>query len=138
MSIPSDLSRIKAVNHKKYPFFDINQFMLEVDILLNDYSTTSTDFSILKKPQIFFMPDYNYYESYKGFCDDYRPIIPGIEIHTYYELKKTVIKYLSDPDIYYKEFGQKSKDFLKYYYDINNSNSCEKFKQFIIKKMNAV
>ena len=33
--------------------FDINEFMNEVDILLNDYTTTSTDFALLNRPQIF-------------------------------------------------------------------------------------
>ncbi len=137
-SLPSDLSRIKGINHKRYPFFDINQFMLEADILLNDYSTTSTDFCILERPQIFFMPDYKYYDNCKGFCDDYLPIIPGIEIHNYHELKMAIIKYLNNSEIYRKEFGQKCKNFLKYYYDVSNLKSCERFKQFIAKKMSTV
>ena len=52
--------RIKLIDSiNQHPFYDTNSFMMEVDILINDYSTTSTDFSLLKRPQIFFMPDFD-------------------------------------------------------------------------------
>ena len=66
-SIPYDTERIKFINTSNLNLFDINEFMLEVDVLINDYSTTSTDFSILNKPQLFYMPDYNKYRNIKGF-----------------------------------------------------------------------
>jgi len=57
MSMMGARDRIIFIDSWEFPLFDINEFMNEVDVLLNDYSTTSVDFSLLERPQIFFMPD---------------------------------------------------------------------------------
>ena len=83
-------SNIIYIDCNKHPFFDINQFMMESDILFNDYSTTSTEFAILGKPQLFYMPDYEYYKEEKGFVEEYREILPGEEVSNFMELKDTI------------------------------------------------
>lgn len=135
LKILQDIERIRFIDHKKFPFFDINSFMLEIDILLNDYSTTSTDFAILGKPQIFFLPDFDYYEASKGFIDDYRATMPGEEIHNYEEMKRSILNYMRQPENYKKLFAPKIKMLLDRYYDIANSNSCELFAKFIQNKI---
>ena len=35
--------------------------MLEADILMNDYSNTLVEFSVLARPQVFCIPDFEYY-----------------------------------------------------------------------------
>ena len=57
--------------------------MMEVDILINDYSTTSTDYSLLSRPQIFYMPDYEQFEKVNGYVENYREVMPGREIFTF-------------------------------------------------------
>ena len=54
--------------------------MCEVDCLINDYSNAHTDFSILRKPQLYVMPDYLDYQKTQGFLENYDHFIK-----TYYE-----------------------------------------------------
>jgi len=126
-----ETDHIKYVTHKNNPFFDTNLFMFEVDILLNDYSTTSTDFALLKRPQIFFMPDYEYYNLEKGFIEDYKAILPGKEICSFDEFKNTVIACLSDQESYLNQHESSRKLLLERYYDVSIKNSCGLFTEFI-------
>ena len=130
-NLPPDLKRIKYINHNHHPLFDLNMFMLEVDILVNDYSTTSTDFALLSKPQIFIMPDYDRYEKENGFVEDYRSVIPGREINTFEELKSTLIECLREPNDYVIKYQNKLNLLLNHYYDVENIDSCRLFKEFI-------
>ena len=130
-----DTDHIMYVTHKNNLFFDINLFMLEVDILLNDYSTTSTDFALLKRPQIFFMPDYEYYNLEKGFIEDYKAILPGKEIYSFDEFKNTVIACLSDQKSYLNQHENSRKLLLERYYDVSIKNSCGLFTEFIYSLM---
>ena len=85
-------------------------FLKEVDILLNDYSASSTDFAILKKPQIFFFSDYNKYLNHQGFLDDYKKNLIGPTIKNFDELKKYIIKYKNFPHLYSKRYNFKIKN----------------------------
>ena len=84
--------------------------MLEVDVLINDYSSTSTDFSLLNRPQIFYLPDYDLYSSEKGFVEDYRATLPGVEVFNFEELKKQLIYCLSHTDQYLNKFNGMRKE----------------------------
>jgi len=130
-NMPYDLLRIKYINHKLHPFFDINKFMLEIDILVGDYSTTSTDFALLAKPQIFYMPDYDRFKIDNGFVEDYRTVMPGREICTFNEFKSTLIECLREPNDYVIKYQNKLNLLLNHYYDVENIDSCMLFKEFI-------
>lgn len=132
-NLPDDLSRIIFINPDLNPLFDINEFMLEVDILVNDYSTTSTDFSILNRPQIFYMPDYDFYNSEKCFLEEYRDLIPGREIFDFDGLKKALLCASSNPESYINEYSEITKELKRKYYDINLNPSTERFYEFILK-----
>lgn len=130
-NLPQDLDNIIFIDHKKTPLFDTNEFMLEVDILLNDYATTSIDFSFLKRPQLFFMPDYEYYNSIKGFQEDYRKVLPGNEVHSFNDLKSELLQASSEPESYIKSFLGVYKKLQTKYYDIELKNSIKNFSNFI-------
>ena len=115
------------------PLFDINAFMMEVDILVNDYCTTSTDFSILNKPQIFYMPDYDLYNSVKGFQEDYRKVLPGQEVRSYKELKSSLLKASLEPKSFVEDYLKVSEELQDKYYDIKLNQSTRNFSDFIIK-----
>jgi CDP-glycerol glycerophosphotransferase (TagB/SpsB family) len=132
-NMPSDLDRIIFINPDLNPLFDINEFMLEVDILVNDYSTTSTDFSILNRPQIFYMPDYDFYNSEKCFLEEYRDLMPGREIFDFDGLKKALLCASSNPESYINEYSEITKELKRKYYDINLNHSTERFYEFILK-----
>jgi CDP-glycerol glycerophosphotransferase (TagB/SpsB family) len=126
-----DLKRIKYIDHCEYPFYDVNEFMMEVDILINDYSTTSTDYSLLSRPQIFFMPDYEKFEKVNGFVENYRDVMPGREIFTFAELLEVIDYSLKEPDKYVQKYKQKMELLLKHYNEMESGNSCKDFSDFI-------
>ncbi len=135
-SIKNNFKRIRYIDVRKFPLFDINEFMNEVDILLNDYTTTSTDFALLNRPQIFFMPDYDFYYQEKGFIEDYRSLIPGEEIHTFDDLIN-ILNFISDyPLQYTKKFELLTKELLNKYYDNRLTNSNDRFKELILSILN--
>ena len=135
INVIPETDQIKYITGNAYPFFDINRFMLEVDVLLNDYSTTSTEFALLHRPQVFCMPDYEHYFQQKGFAEDYRSIIPGKEVNTLKALMETLLYSLIDPESYLNIYNEKISLLLDRYYDTSITNSCELFAQFIHKKL---
>ena len=50
---------------------DIQELLLISDILISDYSTTSLDFSLLKKEVYLYIPDLIYYKKDRGLNDIY-------------------------------------------------------------------
>jgi len=132
-NLPRGLKRIIKLDQKIDPLFDINNFMQEVDILVNDYSTTSTDFAILNRPQIFFMPDFNKYKLSKGFTEDYRKILPGKEVFDYSEFTETILEAIQNEQKYISNYETKANELLLKYFDKKNSHSLEKINAFIQK-----
>ena len=64
-----------AIDVSDYP--DINELMLVSDVLVTDYSSAIFEFALLRKPMVFFAPDYEAYERERGFYFDYRTGVPG-------------------------------------------------------------
>lgn len=120
------------LDYEKYPIVDLNNVMPEVDILLDDYSTTSTDFAILDRPQIFIMPDYDDYLNKDCFTEDYRAILPGKEAQNYEELKKMILYQFKYPS----KDSKLRRKFLDKYYDVSLKNSSQLHYQFIKKILN--
>jgi len=115
--------------------FDLNQFMMEVDVLLNDFSTTSTDFALLDRPQIFFMPDYDEYSASKGFFEDYRNTLNGAEVFTYKELINTLDEILANEVLYKNKFLENHLNLMQKYYDSYKNKSCEESYKLIIDEL---
>ena len=130
---PSNYSRIIGINHLKYPFYDTTSFMKSVKILVNDYSASSTDFSILKKPQLFYFPDFKKYNDYKGFLENYKKNLIGFEIQNYNSFIKYIEACMKNKNFYLKKFDEKINNYQVKYYKKSNNNSCELFKKFIKK-----
>ena len=105
--------------------------MKEVDILVNDYSATSTDFSILKKPQLFFMPDFKRYNNYKGFLDNYKKNLIGFEIKNYKSFTYYLELCLENKRYYQNKFDIRLSRYKKRYYERKNTKSCELFENLI-------
>jgi CDP-ribitol ribitolphosphotransferase len=73
-----------AIDVSDYP--DINELMLVSDLLVTDYSSAIFEFALLRKPMVFFAPDYEAYERERGFYFDYRTGVPGPIFETTAEL----------------------------------------------------
>ncbi|MED5502280.1 MAG: CDP-glycerol glycerophosphotransferase family protein, partial [Pseudomonadota bacterium] len=121
------------------PLFDINEFMNEVDILLNDYSATTTDYALLDRAQIFCMPDYDKYWNYKGVSfipidaknTPYREILPGPEVHTYDELLVSIKDASNNYEGFINRYRSQSNNILDKFYNTNYSNSSENIYQLM-------
>jgi len=131
--LPKDLDRIIFIDSDVHPLFDINELMLEVDILFNDYSTTSTEFSILERPQIFYMPDYEYYNSEKCFIEPYRDIMPGQEVFSYDDFKSILLKASLEPESYVNEHQEATRRLQKKYYNIEHRHSAKNLSEFVLR-----
>ena len=77
------------------------------------------------------MPDYDLYSSEKGFVEDYRATLPGVEVFNFEELKKQLIYCLSHTDQYLNKFNGMRKELLRKYYNFDSGNSSEEFYKFI-------
>ena len=130
-NIPKNYSRIIFIDHFKYPFYDPSSFMKNVTILINDYSASSTEFAILKKPQIFYMPDYKKYNNYKGFLEDYKKNLIGFEVKDYKSFIFYIDKCIKNKKFYLKNFNKKISNYQKKYYENPNIESCRLLKDFI-------
>ena len=128
-----DSKNIKFIDDKKYPLFDNIELMCEVDMFLGDYSTLSTDFLILRKPQAFIMPDFEKVRDTKGFAENIKGYIPGEEIKTFSELKNTLATYLSNPEIYLEEFSEQISYLESRYIGYTSETSCKRFLDLINK-----
>lgn len=122
--------RVVFFDFKDYPLVDNNQLLMEVDILMGDYSTLATDFSITRRPQLFIMPDYDLLKQTKGFAEELRKLAPGPEITSFDELTSYLVKYLNDSDAYHDHYGEVVDRLLDKYMDPFITNSCERFKLF--------
>ncbi len=129
-----NMSHIRFIDKKKHPYFDTTYFLNFVDILLNDCSTTSTEFAMLKKPQIFAFPDYNKYIKHTSFLEKYETDLPGNLIENFTNLKKEITKNYKNSNFYKKKFHKEIKNNLKKYYDHKfNKKVNNKFYYFIKK-----
>ena len=120
---------INLSNHET--LVDINNLMLEIDILINDYSTASIDFCITNKAQVFCLPDHNKYTSYVKLPSDYLNALPGNHVSSYCDLKSTIDDILSNNIEYINKYKEKREKYLNIYYDCKNSNSCMMFNNLI-------
>lgn len=74
-SAMSDLGE-RVIDVTRHP--DVNELMLAADVLVTDYSSIMFDFSVLRRPIYFLVPDLELYSgTTRGFYRDLRDIAPG-------------------------------------------------------------
>ncbi len=122
---------LDAEDENKFALYDTNDFMCEVDCLINDYSNTHTDFSLLRKPQIYVMPDYLSYERTQGFLEDYNPFIAGKQVNSFDDLCNSILLAVKNP-LYMNEY-KTMEDNLIEKYSSHNSNSSNQYLSFLEK-----
>ena len=127
--------RIKFVSDAEYPLFDNFELMIESDMMIGDYSTLATDFSLMSKPQLFIMPDYKEVYESKGFAEDLKPMLPGEEITTFNDLKEAIIKYIMNQPLFLDKFKNNIDLLQSKYADIKKNDSREMFKNYILTKL---
>src|SRR5699024_8608395 len=63
-------------------YYDINHLLLVTDILITDYSSTPFEFSLLKRPMVFFAYDIKDYKENQGLSQAYNEQMPGPIVYT--------------------------------------------------------
>ncbi|MED1468588.1 CDP-glycerol:glycerophosphate glycerophosphotransferase [Bacillus salipaludis] len=98
---------------------DVNELLLITDLLITDYSSVIFEYSLLKRPMVFFSYDLEYYLSERGFYYEYKDLVPGPIATTTGE----VIKYIKNG--YYSE--HKMNTFVNHFFDDQDGLSTERF-----------
>ncbi|WP_051359587.1 CDP-glycerol glycerophosphotransferase family protein [Paucisalibacillus globulus] len=67
-------------------FTDINPLLVITDILISDYSSIPFEFSLLRKPIVFYAYDLEEYTKTRGFWENYEELVPGPVVRTTTEI----------------------------------------------------
>jgi len=83
-----------------YSFYeDVNELLLITDILITDYSSIPYEFSILKRPMIFYPYDLQKYEEKRGFWEPYNKMVPGPVVFSTIEIVQQIKNSSFDIDL---------------------------------------
>lgn len=100
--LPEDIFVIIKVHPhlaKKYPYdnssLSTDQLLPVTDLLITDYSSILFEYSIYKKPMLFYAPDMEEYGVERGFYLDYQKL-PGTVVTRQEELAAQVVRALAD------------------------------------------
>lgn len=108
--------------------FSTNDMMFVADLLITDYSSVIFEFSILKKPMVFFCADFDSYD--RDFYLDYENDLPGPLLKTEDELYTYLQKQQFTLDEKYDAFVSK-------YMGACDGKSCERIAEVIKEQLKA-
>lgn len=120
--IHDELNFENAVNVTDYD--DVNELLCVSDILITDYSSICMEFSLLKKPMIFFPYDYDYFSGARSFYCDYETYVPGKVVKTMGELINAIKN--EDFEI------EKQEEFREKNFDYFDNKSAERLVDFLL------
>ena len=125
-----DLSKYEGfvINVARYD--EINELYLVSDIIMTDYSSVFFDFANLKRPIVFYMYDYDLYQS--RLRDFYISLdeLPGPITRTQEELEKCIINIETE----FPKYVRKYEDFNKKYNYLDDGNASERVIKEIFKE----
>lgn len=125
-----DLSKYEGfvINVARYD--EINELYLVSDIIMTDYSSVFFDFANLKRPIVFYMYDYDLYQS--RLRDFYISLdeLPGPITRTQEELEKCIINIETE----FPKYARKYEDFNKKYNYLDDGNASERVIKEIFKE----
>ncbi len=97
------------------------------DYLISDYSSVIFDFSIMKKPMIFFVPDLEQYKKERGIYMDYEETMPGPICKTEEEIVQAILSTLSEVP-----YSDKVEEFKNKYFKYQDGKSTERVVELIV------
>ncbi|MCB9805875.1 CDP-glycerol glycerophosphotransferase family protein [Candidatus Nomurabacteria bacterium] len=109
------------------PDCDIYPVLKKVDILINDYSSSFSDFLLLKRPIVFYPFDRESYEKDEGFNIDYDQYAPGPKAYSTEELIVAVDQILDND-----QFMSKREKVTDAYHQFKNDKSSQRISQILI------
>ena len=113
--------------------WDIQELYLISDMMITDYSSVMFDYSILKRPMIFFAYDLdNYKNNLRGFYFDMFEEVPGPICQTNEEMIKFIKNYTEED--YQTQFGEKYKKWSEKFNPFDDGNASKKVIELIRNK----
>ena len=112
----------KFVDVNKYP--NINDLFYKTDLLITDYSSNIFEFSLMRKPMLFFAFDEIQYSFSRGFHRDYEESAPGKVCHTFDE----VMTALENDDFDY----EKVEEYVDVHFDYIDSGASDRVIDWIV------
>ena len=112
----------KFFDLKNYP--NINDLFYIVDLLITDYSSNIFEYSLMRKPMIFFAFDKTEYSLSRGFHRDYDLSAPGKVCETFEELAEAIEK---------KDFEyEKVEQYIEHHFDYIDSGASDRVIDWIL------
>ncbi|WP_067925709.1 bifunctional glycosyltransferase/CDP-glycerol:glycerophosphate glycerophosphotransferase [Alicyclobacillus shizuokensis] len=100
---------------------DVNELLLIADLLITDYSSIVFEFSLLRRPIIFYAYDLEEYLSERGFYYDYTKFVPGPIARTTEEVVRLISAGAFDLD--------RIERFSEHFFDHRDGLSLHRFMQ---------
>ncbi len=111
-------------------FRDINDLLFVTDILITDYSSVIFEYSFIRKPIIFYVPDFEEYMNSRGFYYPFEKYTYGPMVRTTDELI-TAIK----EEKFYEE---KLNKFIDFFCSACDGKSTTRFIEFFFEKNDKI
>ena len=108
--------RDKMIDVNKYP--NINDLFYVTDLMITDYSSGIFEYSLMRKPMLFFAFDEIQYSYSRGFHRPYEESAPGKVRHTFDELMDAMEK----KDYDYEKVGK----YIKLHFDNIDTNASDR------------
>ena len=132
--LTSQYSHIKRVTLKDYSLFDNLELLMESDMMITDYSTLSSDYSILNKPQLFVITDVEEIKLKKGFIEDPVKLMPGAIITEFEDLCSYIKRYIHNAELYQTDYKEKLDNLKKKYVGPETQNSRQMITNYILSR----
>lgn len=107
----------------KYP--NINDLFYITDLLITDYSSNIYEFSLMRKPILFYAFDIDEYTKTRGFHRDYRTNVPGKIVETFDDMIQAIEK---------KDFEyEKVEEYIDNNFEFTDTHACDRIIDWIIR-----
>ena len=116
-----------VIDGNQYP--DIYELYMASDIMITDYSSVSIEYSLLKRPILYYMYDLEAYMKERDFYYNYLDHLSGPIIKTEEEL----IHAVEHIDEIQQEYAEQYEAYLQRYNEKNDGHVCERFYQLLKK-----
>ncbi len=113
----------RMIDLVKYP--NINDLFYITDLLITDYSSNIYEFSLMRKPILFYAFDIDEYTETRGFHRDYRTNVPGKIVETFDDMIQAIEK---------KDFEyEKVEEYIDNNFEFTDTHACDRIIDWIIR-----
>ena len=103
---------------------NINDLFYITDLLITDYSSNIYEFSLMKKPMLFYSFDIKEYSKERGFHRDYLSNVPGKVVESFSDLLKAI----SDENFQF----EKVSEYIDNNFEYIDAHACDRIIDIII------